>query len=647
MPVYVGTRRALAARASIPRDLFGFPLSQWYLGVVATRKYDADALDTTIKQVNARSGHFARDAITSLFLEFSDLYVEITEKASGSPTSVSACIEYPAGRFTRVLFSGATVGSMPSGGDLRSDAILLSIPRGAMFWIWRFKENATGWNYNQFLLQSTTMGDRTQIAASGLTDQSNNGTITNNTSILDIAPVVLAQTKRPTLLFVGDSKGMGVGSDFAGSLTGDYGEACSVLGSEFAYINCCIGGDRVSRFVASYARRASRAAYCSHAFSNYGINDLRNSRTPVQIQDDLQYMSGRLKRPIYQLTVAPATLLTPSTDGWTTLAGQTIEASDTVRQTLNTWLRTVPDPFLAVFDTASIMESAIEAGKWVPGYTSDGIHENAVGYAAIRNSNLIPFATFTRPDDETALSAAQVYYNTMTVKPSASAKTLIDTAIGDMQTAGLLALIEIMHIHGLHDQQAARLNLKSPHVYTALRRGSVTFTAVGGFSSASGGDLGTTYIQSLDGVLATQDSTSLFVWSNTNLRENLALYGRRQTLGKSYINPWNSTVDSVGHGVNDGSGANAFAPGSAAGLFHVSRRSGANYDVYRNGVLLGTQTKASASTLPALDIRILGSGDLFSTKQAWCSGLGAGMTAGNVSDLYTILNTLKTGLEAL
>ena len=628
-------------------DAFAFSEAASYMGQVATRSAVADRVDAASKQVLGRTGHFARDDISSLHLRFHDFYVATTgvETGSGADTTVKAAIEYPEGVFIRVKFGGLETGTYASLSEIVSDAVTLTIPRGERFWIWQFRENASGYLYGEYVYRNSSMGDETQIAASGLTDQTMGGTITSNTTVMCLPPLVLAQTKRISILLLGDSK-MGGVDDNENNATGDVGEGARSVGRTFAYVNAGVAGDRATRFSNSNAQRRKFAAYCSHMISNYGINDVRAPRTVQQVKDDLQTVWSRFGLPVYQFTIAPSTIETPSTDGWTSLDGQTVDSTNAVRQAVNTWIRTVPDLLVGVFDIAAIMESG-STGKWVPGLTDDGIHENEAGFLAILSNNVVPPTTFNRPNDESSLSAAQLYINYMTVSPGAAAQALYETATDDLDTAGLWDIIEYLHVYGAHDQQAGRLNLKDPRRFRGYRRNNVLFTPKQGFSSSDGGDLGSGFVPSVDGTLYLLNSASLFAWSLTDARANgTAIAGRNNSGGKSYINPWNSSVNSVGHGLNVATGANAFAPGSAAGLFHVSRTGSGGYDVYRNGVLLGTQSAASGS-LPTADIRALSAGDLPTTRTVWCVGAAAGMDSTHAGDLYDILATLKSGLDAL
>jgi hypothetical protein len=117
--------------------------------------------------------------------------------------------------------------------------------------------------------------------------------------------------------------------------------------------------------------------------------------------------------PVYQTTITPRTT---STDGWATVANQTVVAGcGQPRTDLNAWLRAgapvngsgtpvaigtagaVPCPYLTgIYDAAATVEDATDPTKWKAAtvLTGDGVHPNATGHALMAAAiNTAPFVT--------------------------------------------------------------------------------------------------------------------------------------------------------------------------------------------------------------------------------------------------------------
>src|SRR5713101_7049158 len=82
-----------------------------YLGQVATRCWIPQQRDTSNFQFNSRSWHFARDDISPVQIAFPNWYAvgankdpTGTERGVGSAAVVSAAVEYPTEKFTRVTW---------------------------------------------------------------------------------------------------------------------------------------------------------------------------------------------------------------------------------------------------------------------------------------------------------------------------------------------------------------------------------------------------------------------------------------------------------------------------------------------------------------------------------------------------------------
>lgn len=158
-------------------------LPSLYLGQVATRCHLAKQTSGTPKQMMCRSWHVACDDIVAIRIAEANWYLNasMVETGLGANMVVSAAIEYPLNVCGRLLWGGAATGTAPTLTTLVSDALTVTIPRGAMFAVRRYITCASGIPFTSFSDQ-TDRGfgiDVFGYAASGLSDQTlSNATVT-------------------------------------------------------------------------------------------------------------------------------------------------------------------------------------------------------------------------------------------------------------------------------------------------------------------------------------------------------------------------------------------------------------------------------------------------------------------------------------
>ncbi|WP_163168068.1 SGNH/GDSL hydrolase family protein [Arthrobacter sp. Alg241-R88] len=221
-------------------------------------------------------------------------------------------------------------------------------------------------------------------------------------------------------LFLGNSVSEGVGDTLHGRSgqdgTGGYPERLATK-ADVAYLNAAASGERLGQLPAAWAARVgdTLAEHCSHALIAYIVNDIQ-VYTATELADTHAEYWGTLTATVpnvYAVTCLPRT----GTDGTTIAAGAT------ERQAWNAWLRDgAPAYYQAMFsrwqgrptgdasaDTLRIGETgdgrthplagildaaAVVAGTnpdhWKPGYTSDGVHPNTTGHAAIATALNLP-----------------------------------------------------------------------------------------------------------------------------------------------------------------------------------------------------------------------------------------------------------------
>ncbi|MCS6297178.1 MAG: SGNH/GDSL hydrolase family protein [Nitrospira sp.] len=366
-----------------------------YLGLVATRGQMPLLLNSTNRQAMSRTGRFARTDITSLQLVLANWYIPLTtwaETGSGSTATVTASIEYPASTFTQVLFGGSPSGSISNLASLVSDAVAVSIPNGAKFWVRIYWTSTTGVLYcAQDVSGGSTIGDGFETGVSGITDKTMSGSVTASDN--HYSPVaVIGLTREPSVVIVGDSIAEGEG-DTVGDATGDFGLVARSIGPRFAYTNLARYADDTARFLASSTLRQALFPYASHLICQYGFNDFYNAgRTVATVYGNLSTIRGYMtalgsEKRAYQTTITP---YTTTTDNWATLGNQTAVSGNANRVTFNNLVRTGL-PFY--IETADAIESSRDSGKLKVtgsafGYTPDGGHLNTPGYELVRDANV-------------------------------------------------------------------------------------------------------------------------------------------------------------------------------------------------------------------------------------------------------------------
>jgi hypothetical protein len=345
------------------------------------------------------------DTITSLQLVLPGWYGQssatLAETPIGTDTTYNASIEYPAGTFTQVKWGGNSTGTCTSGTNLVSDPASVSIPKGARFWTRIFYQNATGLMYVSNGIDIAN-GAAFEYAASGLTDQTMSGSVTNHAGGTQaagnsFAPLaIIAQTRQESFFLLGDSR-------VAGSKDAYYGPGVGLGNLERSVetfapcINAGNPGERLDWFITNHTNRLALAAYCSRAVVAIGINDViggvSNTTIATNEQTILGYLTGK---PTYICTMEPSA---SSSDAYVTTTGQTPITNNPVRVLTNNRRRLVPSGFSGCIDLADVVEEGRDSGRWqlLPytngAPTTDGIHGLRDVYLSIKRSGIVsPFS---------------------------------------------------------------------------------------------------------------------------------------------------------------------------------------------------------------------------------------------------------------
>lgn len=362
---------------------------------------------TTNKQVLARYGVQAFVPITSLqvWVQNSrnspvDVLNDFNgEFGLGAPATANVSIEWPVGQFTRTKFNGTDTAIIPDIQLLGSDFVNVNIPAGAIFWVWQFWQNANGIFYNAWQ-DLATFGDKTQIAVSGLTDQTLTGVITDNSGFSFPPAAIVANHELQSIGIVGDSIGYGNRDDPAPYLGGTGTIAKSLVGKvAFQNLSCC--GQCANTLVASNRSwftsglpRRQLLPFCTNLICELGINDIDGAsgvaRTSVELQSDINNLMASIRQIAPQASkIFVQTTLTPhstSTDGWTSIGNQTpstqAPGEQSERQAFNTAVRTGTFNKRNFIEIANFFESSFNSDLWqVLGYVLPNIVIQSNGFS--------------------------------------------------------------------------------------------------------------------------------------------------------------------------------------------------------------------------------------------------------------------------
>lgn len=371
----------------------GVPGLPPYLGHVATNTGQCNATDSNNKQQMVRRRHCARVALTGLRLVLPNFYINQTthkETALGAAASCTASVEYPAGVFTQVLFSGSSTGTIPNGGHLVSDLTPISIPEGAYFYTRWWRNSSAGIVFASTSSPGSVVDTANgEAMAFGVTsaDLTMGGTVTSGGNYMAPPLAVLGITTKESVVMFGDSRADGVFDFYSAAGAQQTLRAYSRgFGQIFGHSVYATSGNTLVDWLTGNTNQVAMAGYATRIINELMINDLINGRSPAQIIADIQTMRALFPgKPFYVTTMSP---WASSTDSWATLANQTSAFFNANRVSLNTSIRAGIATVTGNFDIAGVSESSLNSGKWtVTGAANymaqnDG-HESNSGYIAI------------------------------------------------------------------------------------------------------------------------------------------------------------------------------------------------------------------------------------------------------------------------
>lgn len=397
----------LAAKTAISQ----LPASSPKLRVVAdgSRGY---GLTSTATAGTARNCFTMGMAVSAITAEWGHSYVSgspIIDTDPAGPISFNASLEIistsnpnlNAGDIYRLTFGGRTSATLDPGGNIIADPLALFLYAGDKIAIRTFLASGTAYYLRQTLPAATNGGGFT--ATTDLTAPGSAAVSTSGANNVYGPMSILGQSVSlaPSTLGVGDSimngSGDGGWSPFGSIATAQEwymggGFAARALYGKGGFLNIGTSADEAQWLVAGGARRLMGARRCTSAILEPGINDFFiGNVTAVAHQTNLLLLGNTVRNQgISKVFVTTITPQTTSTDGWATVANQTVRSQESVRVAHNTWVRagcpidpttfapvaagtfgallmgSFGHPITGFFDTASKVESALNSGKWLP-----------------------------------------------------------------------------------------------------------------------------------------------------------------------------------------------------------------------------------------------------------------------------------------
>lgn len=371
-----------------------------YLGVVSSGTHVPNYVSTTNKFIGVTSEHTMIQAVTSFRLVYANWRVAAGE-IDGVAATASVGIEYPAGVFTRVLFSGVTPGVLAAGSTTESDPIALSIPAGA-----KYKVHAKlGWASGFFIAcdnmsYHASMRFSEGAATGDVPDYSLGGgqwaAPAVNTATYAHPPIaIVATTTKPTVALFGSSTPRGFG-DLTITDYGVMGYLQRAFSPTAAVMDLAVSGDSFTNSASSRTKRLALLKYTSHVVASIGTNDIYGAPAWTAAQTITAYNAlitsiGPTKK-IWLALYQPR-----NTGSWAFYGTQVVNATlEAHRVNVNNAVKGGLVGVTGVIDGLSASENNVnpEDGRWrfdLGVSTTDGIHMNTPTY--IRAAALVPVSS--------------------------------------------------------------------------------------------------------------------------------------------------------------------------------------------------------------------------------------------------------------
>lgn len=441
--------------------------------------------DGTVSGATYRTYHQtpAGTAISDIVVGYSNWRWNNTlgEVAGSNNITVKAYLEYGGVNYPLTSLGQQTLTIVP-GADGCFDPLPITIAANTAYAIHTYVTNAGVSSGTWPLGPLLTSYDSNNYASGGGDVSSTVGPVAGTSASYMFGPSFIAATLAtpvPTVGVIGDSilAGQGDGVAYSGDLQLYQGYVARGLGNTLPSIAMTRGGFKLSQVAPGLALTRAMSLFrngrISTAIVELGVND--SADTLATIQANMIHIwtlfTSRGVR-VVQTTITPLT--TTSSDGWATVANQTVNAADSTKRTpLDDWLRAgapmlngvattagtpgavtmgqVGHPLSAILEIADVVESARNSGKFRVSPTSRSVTDGAITTGT--NTFISSTANFTTADIGWGITIAGAgasgarlnaaitsVTNSTTVKLSALASTTVSgatTGIGSGTVDGL------------------------------------------------------------------------------------------------------------------------------------------------------------------------------------------------------------------
>lgn len=233
-----------------------------------------------------------------------------------------------------------------------------------------------------------------------------------------------------------------------------------------------------------------------------------------------------------------------------------------------------------------------------------------------------------------------------TTPPSEARKAIINSLVVSLTSAGIWSGRDLLHIIAAASAQAGQRNWMADQ-YNLVPVNLPTFVADRGYTGdGTSSYLNTAFTPSTQSTKATQNDASAFVWSRTSVQDLGALLG--DSSATPALNLYSRYSDDTTYArlntTTDGDEPSA----DGSGLWCLNRTAAGAFEIWRNGVLVSTETAVSTSLSTAALTLLRGAStdtDL-STSQVAAFGFGKSLTPAQQPQLYTAIAAYMAAVGA-
>lgn len=268
------------------------------------------------------------------------------------------------------------------------------------------------------------------------------------------------------------------------------------------------------------------------------------------------------------------------------------------------------------------------SGSGAQSATATGLSSNTAYYAYFvqdngADSNVAAAAVFTTLTTGTSDTDFDNLVAAMSVAPNNLRKGYIARFIGALYAASVWSKIDAMWVLAAHDEQAGRLNWKSPGSFTLTAVNSPTFTTDRGFAgNGSSSYLDTGWDRGMNGVQFTQNDAHISVYQRTNGNNNVESFADFQAGPRIAIGA--RPVSTTGGGTLVNSATRVTGPASGTlPIQAIGRRNNSTQaSLVRDGVEVTAPTSSNSGSPGTVDLAF-GRGGSYTSAEVAGGSVGA------------------------